>query len=91
MASRRVVGTDATSYARGLCDSAPETNRHRGQGVGSALSERAVEEARSLGVRKLFLFTFDMQELYARLGWELLERTEYLGAQVCVMVRRLAA
>jgi N-acetylglutamate synthase-like GNAT family acetyltransferase len=64
---------------------------YRGQGIGSALSERVVEEARNLGVSELYLFTFDREDFYARMGWVLREQTKYLGGQVSVMVRRLAA
>ena len=61
---------------------APE---HQNQGVGSALVERAVEEAQKLGVKTLYLFTWDREKLYARLGWSVIERSVYHGRQVTVM------
>ena len=67
---------------------APE---HRGRGIGSALCERATEEARLLGVEKLYLFTFNRQRLYGRLGWLALENALYAGASGTIMVRTLAA
>ena len=63
---------------------------YRGRGIGSALSERAVEEARALDVSRLFLFTFDKQSFYSRLGWSAVEQMEYLGAPATIMVRGLA-
>jgi GNAT superfamily N-acetyltransferase len=66
------------------------TPSHRRQGVGSTLSERVAHEARVLGVDKLYLFTFDKESFYARLGWAVVDRTDYLGAGVTIMVRHLA-
>lgn len=66
------------------------TPSHRRQGVGSALSERVAHEARVLGIDKLYLFTFDKESFYARLGWAVLDHTDYLGAHVTIMVRHLA-
>lgn len=64
---------------------------HRGRGIGSALVERCAEEARELGVDTLWLFTEDRMSLYARLGWETVERTGYRGHEVVVMARDLGA
>jgi len=57
----------------------------RDKGVGSALVQRVVDEARALGVETLYLFTPDRESLYARMGWKVIERTEYRGEQVVVM------
>ena len=46
---------------------------HRGHGIGSVLSERATEEAQVLGFARAYLFTFDKQSFYRRLGWSALE------------------
>lgn len=64
--------------------------QHRGRGIGSSLSERTTEEARVLGFPKVYLFTFDRQSFYARLGWSALEDTHYAGAPGTIMVRTLA-
>ncbi|MCI0529440.1 MAG: GNAT family N-acetyltransferase, partial [Nitrospira sp.] len=61
---------------------APE---YRRSGVGSALVQRVVEEARALGVKLLYLFTTNKESFYARLGWSVLERTEYRGKPVVIM------
>lgn len=63
---------------------------HRRQGIASALSERATEEAQALGFARAYLFTFDKQGFYRRLGWSTLEDTTFLGHPVTVMVRELA-
>jgi len=58
---------------------------YRRRGVGSALVNRVVEEARALDVETLYLFTWDQERLYARLGWSVLERTEYKGERIVIM------
>ena len=63
---------------------------YRRRGVGTALVIRAADEAVTLGVRDLFLFTFDHQPFYARLGWETLEPATYSGRRGTVMSRHLA-
>ena len=64
---------------------------HRGEGVGSALVRRVVEEARALGVETLYLYTPDRERLYARMGWSVLERTEYMDVHVVIMSIDLTA
>ena len=48
--------------------------RHRRRGVGSALVQRVVEEARLLDIATLYLFTPDQDRFYARRGWAVLHR-----------------
>ena len=50
---------------------------HRRRGIGAALVERVVAEARSLGVPRLYLYTPGSGILYLRLGWSVVERTFY--------------
>jgi GNAT superfamily N-acetyltransferase len=57
----------------------------RRRGVGSILVQRAVEEARRLNLPRLFLWTASAEELYLKLGWEVVERTEYCGKNIVVM------
>jgi len=61
---------------------APERRR---QGIGAALVRRIIEEARVLGERRLYLYTPEAEEFYAREGWRLIERTPYKGKDVTVM------
>ncbi len=58
---------------------------YRRRGVGSALVKRVVEEARTLDIETLYLFTWGRERLYARLGWSVLERTEHKGEQIVIM------
>ena len=53
---------------------APE---HRGCGIGAALVERVVQEARALGAPCLYLYTPGSGALYLRLGWSVVEQTFY--------------
>jgi predicted N-acetyltransferase YhbS len=59
---------------------------YRGKGYGIALVERCVQEARMLGIERLYLYTAGQQAFYARLGWQVVDSVP-LGsrAQVDVM------
>lgn len=54
-------------------------------GIGSALVKRVMDEAGAIGVSRLYLFTPDASEFYLRLGWKILERTQFRGVDVTVM------
>ncbi len=64
------------------------TPEHRRQGIGAALAERVVEEAARLGLPTLYLFTFDREDYYARLGWQRLGPESCHGHPVVVMTRQ---
>jgi GNAT superfamily N-acetyltransferase len=64
---------------------------YRRQGIGSALTERVVEEARALGVDTLYLYTYDQEQFYSRRGWSVLDRIEYRGEPVVIMALDIAA
>ena len=57
----------------------------RGQGAGTALMNRATEEASHLGVRELFLYTSTAQPFYQRLGWTPVRDDSYEGESVTIM------
>jgi len=57
----------------------------RNRGVGTMLMHRATEEARRLNVRQLYLWTHTAEGLYHKLGWQLVERTNYFGKEAVVM------
>lgn len=61
----------------------------RGRGIGTALSERATQEASRLGHDGLFLVTFDQVPFYARLGWSILEETTHVGRPATIMTKEL--
>jgi len=52
-------------------------SEYRRRGIGATLVGRVVQEARSLGVPRLYLYTPGSGELYLRLGWSVVERTFY--------------
>jgi GNAT superfamily N-acetyltransferase len=57
----------------------------RNRGVGTMLMHRATEEARRLNVPRLYLWTHSAEQLYDKLGWEVVERTNYFGKEAVVM------
>jgi GNAT superfamily N-acetyltransferase len=61
------------------------TPDHRRHGIGTTLVRRIVDEARSLGVQRLYLYTPNTEQFYNRLGWSVMERTHYRGTNVVVM------
>jgi N-acetylglutamate synthase-like GNAT family acetyltransferase len=62
---------------------------HRRQGIGSALVRRVVQEAATLDVKRLYLFTPDQEHFYSTLGWTVLERCTYRGYPQVVMTLKL--
>jgi GNAT superfamily N-acetyltransferase len=57
----------------------------RNQGVGTMLMHRATEEARRLKVPRLYLWTHSAEGLYRKLGWQVVERSDYFGKEAVVM------
>jgi len=62
----------------------------RNCGVGTMLMHRATEEARRLNVPQLYLWTHSAEGLYHKLGWQVVERTNYFGKEAVVMQIDLA-
>ena len=58
---------------------------HRGKGIGSTLVKRVMEHAQENGVKRLYLYTPDQEQMYARLGWQLFSREPYNGTPVTIM------
>jgi GNAT superfamily N-acetyltransferase len=65
---------------------APESRR---RGVGQALVEHVMRQAAALGFVTLYLYTPSAQNFFLRLGWNILERTNYRGTDVIVMSHAL--
>jgi predicted N-acetyltransferase YhbS len=61
----------------------------RGQGVGSALIRACIAECERLQIPALYLYTPDQQALYAKLGWEEIERSQVNGESVSIMRKTL--
>jgi GNAT superfamily N-acetyltransferase len=57
----------------------------RNRGVSTTLMRRATEEARRLNVQRLYLWTHSAEGLYHKLGWQVVERTNYFGKEAVVM------
>ena len=57
----------------------------RNQGVGTMPMHRATEEARRLKVPRLYLWTHSAEGLYRKLGWQVVERSDYCGKEAVVM------
>lgn len=94
MLDDRVVGSAALVECdlESHCDLSPwlasvlVAPAHRGQGIGSALAHRVLEESRRLGFYRTYLFTFDRHAFYRRLGWSAMQQASYRGHPVTVMV-----
>jgi GNAT superfamily N-acetyltransferase len=61
----------------------------RRQGIGAALVNRVVEEARALAQPQVYLYTTDRVPFYTLLGWQEVERRLYRNHDVAIMVRPL--
>ncbi|HEY7165495.1 MAG TPA: GNAT family N-acetyltransferase [Candidatus Binatia bacterium] len=57
----------------------------RNRGMATILMHRAAEEARRLNVPRLYLWTHTAERLYDKLGWQVVERTNYFGKEAVVM------
>jgi GNAT superfamily N-acetyltransferase len=57
----------------------------RKRGVGTMLMHRAADEARRLNVSRLYLWTHSAEGLYRKLGWQVVERSDYCGKEAVVM------
>jgi|SRR6185312_9148939 len=66
---------------------APE---HRRKGAGAVLVRAIEDEARERGFSRLYLYTTAAAGFYARLGWSLLDRTNWKGFDTAFMARDLS-
>jgi N-acetylglutamate synthase-like GNAT family acetyltransferase len=57
----------------------------RNRGIGTMLMQRATQEARRLNVSELYLWTASAESLYRKLGWQVIERTQYFDKPAVVM------
>jgi N-acetylglutamate synthase-like GNAT family acetyltransferase len=61
------------------------TRERRRQRIGAALVRRIMDEAISLHIPKLYLYTMDSPSFYKDLGWSLKEHAVYRGKEVSIM------
>jgi GNAT superfamily N-acetyltransferase len=52
---------------------------HRRQGVGRVLVRAIEDQARQRGSRRLYLYTDSAINYYERLGWSMIDQTEWVG------------
>jgi GNAT superfamily N-acetyltransferase len=64
----------------------PEQRR---KSAGAVLVRAIEDQARQRGVSRLYLYTTDAVRFYARLGWVVLDRTNWKGLDTALMVRDL--
>jgi GNAT superfamily N-acetyltransferase len=62
---------------------------HRRKGAGAALVRAIEDQARQRGFSRVYLYTTDAVGFYQRLGWEVLDRTNWKGFDTALMVRDL--
>ena len=62
----------------------PERRR---KGAGAILVRAIEDQARQRGFSRLYLYTTDAVGFYARLGWSVLDRTNWRGLDTALMVR----
>ena len=62
-------------------------SQYRRRGVGTALCRALEEKAWLMGFPVLYLFTLDQQRLYARLGWQPVRPSSWLGHPVDIMLK----
>ena len=61
----------------------------RGRGIGARLIEHALQQAREMALPELYLYTPDVQAVYAKYGWREIETRRHNGEVVSVMRLRL--
>lgn len=59
---------------------------YRKKGNGSKIVQTVLEKAKQLHIGKLYLFTMDQQHWYAKMGFQVLQKTNYHNEDVTVMV-----
>ncbi|WP_164940895.1 GNAT family N-acetyltransferase [Bradyrhizobium zhanjiangense] len=62
---------------------------YRRKGAGAALVAAIEDQARQREFSRLYLYTTDAAGFYARLGWAVLDRTNWKGFDTALMVRNL--
>jgi predicted N-acetyltransferase YhbS len=62
---------------------------HRRKGAGVALVRAIEDQARQRGFSRLYLYTTGAVGFYTRLGWKVLDRTNWKGFDTALMARDL--
>ena len=64
---------------------------YRCQGIAEVMINRIIDEARSIGIKRLYLFTFESGAYYLKRGWITLFKDTYFSKPVIVMSRDISA
>jgi GNAT superfamily N-acetyltransferase len=62
---------------------------HRREKAGAVLVRAIEDQARERGFSRLYLYTTEAVGFYATLGWSVLDRTNWKGSDIALMVRDL--
>ena len=62
---------------------------YRGKGVGAALVRAIEDQARQRELSRVYLYTTHAVGFYKRLGWRVMDRTNWQGFDMALMVRDL--
>ena len=62
---------------------------YRDQGIGSHVVEKVTDKAKQIGIHDLYLYTRNQEHFYERLGWKIMQQTEYRGHKASIMKKRL--
>ncbi len=62
---------------------------HRRNGAGAVLVRAIEDQARQRGVSRLYLYTTAAAGFYAKIGWAMLDRTDWKGFDTALMARDL--
>ena len=62
---------------------------YRGKGVGAALVRAIEDQARQRELSRVYLYTTHAVGFYKRLGWKVMDRTNWQGFDTALMVRDL--
>lgn len=76
---------DLTPWLAGLV----VDSNHRNKGIGGALVAAIEAHAASIGVERLYLYTWEARDFYAGLGWVVVELFEQDGHPMLLMAREL--
>lgn len=58
---------------------------NRGAGIGSKIVSYVMEQAKSTGIKTLYLYTPDRESFYQRLGWQTITKEKYRQTDVTIM------
>lgn len=58
---------------------------YRGKGYGAKLCQHIKHQSIYLGLQEIYLFTHTAENLYTRLGWQVIERQSLGGKDIAVM------